>query len=103
MEWKQHSRSGSFKPASFLDEGIIQCFDAKNIEKAANTLYNDTDKLLMIVIDPLRIHAPVKKEIRNDIEQLIIQGNFSIDAIIDRIPIQKNKKGKFSIHVKHFD
>ncbi len=102
-EWKNLTDDGSFLPPSIEENGVIYTYEGKYIEQIANIEFSDASKLFLIVIDPLRINAPIKKAKKDSIEQLQIQGTFSIDAIIDRIPISKNKKGQFEINIKHFD
>ena len=102
-EWKQLTEKGTFEPLSMKEDGVIYTYEGKNIEAVANTEFLEATKLFLLVIDPLRIHAPIKKVKKDSIELLEIKGTFSIDAIIDRIPVSKNKKGKFEINIKHFD
>lgn len=102
-EWKKLTEEGSFQPSSMIENGVIHTYEGKNIEQVANTEFTESNKLFLLVIDPLRIHAPIKKVQRASIDHLEIQGTFSIDAIIDRIPVSKNNKGRFELNIKHFD
>lgn len=102
-EWKIYSSSGSFEPSSLIENGFIQCYNGKQVEKAANSFFRDEEELFLIVIDPLRIQVPIKSQKSGDEVYPNLYGAFSIDAIIDRILLKKGKKGTFSVHVKHFD
>jgi len=101
--WKNYTETGFYSPPELTELGYIQCFEGKYAETIANLHYNEFDNLLLLIIDPLRIHEPIKKEKSDDVEFLNVQGKFSIDAIIDRIPVKKSKKGDFNIRIKHFD
>ena len=103
LEWKQISSLGKFEPEYYKKEGHIRCFHGNQVEKAANDLFKDENELLLIVIDPLRIQVPLKNEKIGQETYPNLYGPFSIDAIIDRIPLKKSKKGTFSVLVKHFD
>lgn len=102
-DWKQYSQSGAFEPESLIEKGFIRCYQGDQVEKAANDNYIGIDELLLIVIDPLRIQVPIKREAENGITYPNLYGAFSIDAVIDRIPLKRSKKGKFSVQIKHFD
>lgn len=102
-EWKSYSAKGTFKPSTLSELGYIRCFHGKQIEEAVNKLYSEESNLFLIVLDPLRIQVPLKNEKIGNETYPNLYGEFSIDAVIDRIPLKKNKNGLFSILVKHFD
>lgn len=101
--WKLFTNSGFFTPDDLTEHGVIHCFEGKFAEQIANKNHQSSSQLLLLVIDPLRINVPIKKDIIEDIEFYKIQGKFSIDAIIDRIVMKKSKNGHFNVRVKHFD
>lgn len=102
-QWKTYSASGEFSPPEYEEAGYIRCYDSKEIEEAANLIFPQSDELFLIVIDPLRIHHPIKRTKTAQGEYLDIFGSFSIDAIIDKIPLKRSKNGRFFVHIKHFD
>lgn len=102
-DWRKVSEDGSFEPNSVKEHGHVRSFVGSEAEKIINHYYNDEDQVLLIVLDPLRIQSPVKKIEEDGFPFIAIQGAVSVDAIIDKIKLQKNKKGKFSVQVKHFD
>ncbi len=102
-EWKESTKTGFFCPNELNEDGYFKCYEGNIAEKVANLNYTASNKLLLLVIDPLRIHEPIKKEKNGDINYYSIVGKFTIDAIIDRITIKKSKKGLFNINIKHFD
>jgi uncharacterized protein (DUF952 family) len=102
-DWKSNTESGYFSPEYLTEKGFVECFEGKFAEQIANQVHSDSNQLLLLVIDPLRIHEPIKKEVSGELEYYRIQGKFSIDAIIDRIKLKKSKDGQFNVRIKHFD
>lgn len=98
-----YSASGMFSSPDFDETGYIRCFESKQVQTTANSIYPDQDQLFLIVIDPLRIQHPIKREKTEEGQFLNVYGCFSIDAVIDRILLKRNKNGEFSVHIKHFD
>lgn len=102
-EWKLYSGSGKFEPESLTEKGFIRCYQGKQVEKAANTEFPDADELYLIIIDPLRIQVPIKTENEDGETYLNLYGSFSIDAIVDRILLNRDNKRGYSVHIKHFE
>ena len=103
QDWKNYSSSGKFEPLELEESGYIRCYTGKQVEDAANANFEGLDDLFLIVIDPLRIHVPIKHEKDGDSKYPHLYGSFSIDAVIDRINLKRGKNGKYSVLVKHFD
>src|SRR5690554_4876854 len=101
--WKAISESGYFEPDSYKEEEIVYCFTGLVAEDFINRNFNEVDEVILVVIDPLRIESPIKKVKIDDLDFIAIQGTFSLDSIIDKIRLQKDKNGKFNVRVKHFD
>ncbi|MEX0608333.1 MAG: DUF952 domain-containing protein [Balneolaceae bacterium] len=102
-DWKRITETGSFEPDSFTENGQVKCFEGADAEKIVNLHFSESTTVLLLVIDPLRIQSPIKRFKEDDLSFIAIQGTFSIDAIIDKIKLKKNKNGSFSVKVKHFD
>ena len=102
-DWKPFTESGFFTPNTISDEGYIQCFEGKFAENIANTNHTELTQLLLLVIDPLRINVPIKKVTEGELVYYLLQGKFSIDAIIDRISLKKSNNGHFNVRIRHFD
>ncbi len=58
---------------------------------------------MLLVLDPLRIQEPIKHVKEEDLPLVAIKGSISIDTIIDRISLKKDKEGRFLVQVNHFD
>ncbi len=101
--WRTASSTGEYSPESLTTEGFIRCIPDKELEAYANSQFGPTDELLLIVIDPLRIQVPIKHEKVGDISYPLIYGSLSLDAIIEKIKLPRDNKGKFMISIKHYD
>lgn len=102
-DWKITTEDGQYEPTSYKEEGIVQCLTGDSLEAFLNKNFNEVENVMLVVIDPLRIEAPIKKMEKDGFHFVTIQGTFSLDAIIDKIPLEKDKEGKYSIKVKHYD
>lgn len=102
-DWKSSIKSGVFSPPGLKEEGVIRCITDDRLEMYANEQFKGDEQILLIVIDPLRIQAPLKEEKIDGIKYPLICGSISIDCVIDKIPLSKSKDGQYSISVKHFD
>jgi len=101
--WKEITTEGYFCPNSVNEFGYIKCIDEKSIEKYINS-DNFTDQdLLLVVIDPLRIKDSIINEKEGDIKIIKIKGKLTMDAIIDKIPLERNTNGKYALNIKHYD
>tara|TARA_B100000900_G_C20025422_1_gene491679 strand:- start:27 stop:425 length:399 start_codon:yes stop_codon:yes gene_type:complete len=119
-QWKKCSASGSIEPIQQEESKLIQIIEAytpSDIEEILNFKYVDQSDLLLIIVDPLRVQVPIKNELSdispNDAGHsfgnsksysvIHLHGKVSIDAVIDRIPIQRDKDGLFHIHIETID
>lgn len=102
-EWRQISQQERLKPASFEQDGSVDSFTGEHAEEIINHYFDEAEQLLLIVLDPLRIQSPIKRIKKDGFEFIAIQGEVKMDAIIDKIKLKADKKGSYSVHVKHFD
>lgn len=102
-EWRQISQQERLKPESFEQDGSVNSFTGEHAEEIINHYFDGSEQLLLIVLDPLRIQSPIKRIKADDFEFISIQGEVKMDAIIDKIKLTADNKGKYSVNVKHFD
>ena len=103
QEWKEYSGKGKLTTQNLVEKGYLLSYEGDSIQEAANLYFEGEQSLYLLVIDPLRIQHPVKKEKVPFGKEVRIYGAVSVDAVIDRIQIQRNKDEKFSLKIKHFD
>lgn len=102
-DWRSISEEGIIEPGRDNEGGYIRSFQGKEAEKIVNHFYQDEDSVMLLVLDPLRIQEPIKHIKEGELSLVAIKGSISIDTIIDKITLKKDKDGKFSVQVKHFD
>ncbi len=102
-EWRNISGNGTISPSVFNSDNQVRSFAGAQAEKIINKTFDGAETVLLIVLDPLRIQAPIKHIKEEGFEFVAIQGEVSIDAVIDKIDLKPDKEGKFSVKVKHFD
>lgn len=120
VQWKECSSRGFIEPNQHEGSKYIYSIEAYTpsvVEEILNFKFIDQNDLLLILIDPIRIQVPIKSELKylkpNTEEDIFgnskryqvvhLQGKISIDAVIDRIPIQKDVDGLFHVHIETID
>ncbi|MDZ7806896.1 MAG: hypothetical protein U5K71_07255 [Gracilimonas sp.] len=101
-DWREISQSEFIYSPEFSVDGNLRTFTGKDAEKIINEVYSG-EPLLLIVLDPLRIQAPIKHVKDNDLDYINILGEVTKDALIDKIVLKSSKEGKYSLDIKHFD
>ncbi|MFN1833876.1 DUF952 domain-containing protein [Balneola sp. MJW-20] len=101
--WKMYSDSGRYEPEELESEGAIICADGNNINEYLNSRFSDQNKILVLVLDPLRIQSPMKRVKTEGHDLVELTEAFSLDAIIDKITVGKDQDDQFKLSVRHFD
>lgn len=101
-DWREISQSEYIYSPEFSANGKSKTFTGKAAETILNKVYSG-EPLFLIVLDPLRIQAPIKHISENGIEYVEVLGEITKDALIDKIVLKSSKEGKYSLDVKHFD
>lgn len=102
-DWRNISGNGKIEPDTESDKNEIFTFTGDQAEAIINKKFEEEKQVLLIVFDPLRIQSPIKKTEIDGHTYIAIQGEVSLDAVIDKIKLKKGKNRQFSINVKHFD
>ena len=61
-EWARARAAGELRPPSLAAQGFVHCSDPGTVHLPANRLYAGRRDLLLLVIDPARVPAPVRWE-----------------------------------------
>lgn len=102
-EWRNVTENGTINPSVFSKDGQVRSFVGTHAEKIINHNFEGNETVLLVVLDPLRIQSPIKHIKEDGFEYVAIQGEVSMDTIIDKIDLKPDKKGVYSVNVKHFD
>lgn len=61
-DWETAQRLGEYRAASLASEGFIHCSTAEQILKVANFLYRGQSDLILLWLEPERVHAEIRWE-----------------------------------------
>ena len=101
--WKSFIESGKYEPEELDSTGAITCADGKNLNSYLNGSFPEDDKIMVLVLDPLRIQSPMKRHKSGTEERIMVKEAISLDAVIDKITVGKGDDGKFNMSVRHFE
>ena len=59
-DWESAQQSGEYRAESLASEGFIHCSTEEQVAPVANTFYPAQKGLLLLVIDPDRLSAPLQ-------------------------------------------
>lgn len=102
-EWRKITENRSINPSVLSEDSQVRAFVGTHAEKIINHNFEGDETVLLVVLDPLRIQSPIKHIKEDGFEYVAIQGEVSMDTIIDKIELEPDKNGRFSVQVKHFD
>lgn len=92
-DWADAQAAGEYRRStrgkSFDEVGFIHCSHAHQIDRIRDIVYGDaTEPLVVLAIDPDRLHAPVVDESLDGIGELFphIYGPVPLDAVVDVRP-----------------
>lgn len=97
-EWAPALSAGEYRPHSLQTEGFIHCSTDAQVLGVANSLYVDADDLVLLVIDPRILVAPLVYEDCYELGQEFphIYGALNVNAVVTVIPFPRDADGTFS-------
>lgn len=102
--WLATEKQGTYHADSLSVEGFIHCSKPSQIVGVANTFYHGQEGLVLLVIDPTRLQSKLKWEPPAEPEPTHageddlfphIYGPLNLDAVLDVLPFEPGKDGKF--------
>jgi uncharacterized protein (DUF952 family) len=91
-------QTGTYRADSLDTEGFIHCSTRDQVIWVANHLYHGKTALVLLVIDPDRVHAEIKYETVEGFGAFPhIYGELNADAIVQIIDFPPNSDGTFSL------
>ena len=102
-EWRQISNDGRLEETLGKTDESVRSFEGKHAEAIINHYFEGDEDVFLVVFDPLRIQVPIKRIKEDGFEMIWIKGAVSVDVIIDKVLLKPDKKGRYSVDVKHFD
>jgi uncharacterized protein (DUF952 family) len=102
-DWARAQRDGEYSTStigrSLADEGFIHASQATQVADVANNFYRGVpDELVLLVIDPDLVHAPIRYEHVPGVEDPFphIYGPLNPDAVVDARPFSLSPDGAFT-------
>ena len=101
-DWQAAQQSGSYvlstRDRTLEEVGFIHCSYANQVAGVANAIYRGEHHLVLLVIDPQRLTAPVRPEPPAPGMEAYphIYGPLNLDAVIEVRPYQPNEDGSFN-------
>ncbi|MER3432252.1 MAG: DUF952 domain-containing protein [Leptolyngbya sp. ERB_1_1] len=91
-------QSGTYRADSLDTEGFIHCSECDQAVWVANQFYRGKPELVLLVIDPDRVHAEIKYETVEGVGDFPhIYGELNADAIVQVIDFPPNADGSFTL------
>jgi uncharacterized protein (DUF952 family) len=99
--WQAAQRAGEFRMSTrgvtLEEEGFIHCSQPHQLRSVAEMFYGDLDDLVVLVIDPALVRAPVRYEAPDGGTEKYphIYGALPIAAVTDVIAVSRDHAGRF--------
>jgi uncharacterized protein (DUF952 family) len=105
-EWLQAEKAGEYRAPSLQTEGFIHCSTEKQVARVANSFYISRHGLVLLVIEPARLHPDLRWEPPahpnppadlppSDDLFPHIYGPINIDAVVRIVDYEPNAEGVF--------
>src|SRR5215510_1733757 len=100
-DWQDAQRSGSYelstRDRTLQEVGFIHCSYAHQAAGVANAIYQGEHDLVLLLIDPSRLTAPLQPEPPSPGMEAYphIYGPLSLDAVIQVLPYEPSADGAF--------
>jgi uncharacterized protein (DUF952 family) len=95
-EWEAADPAAAYVPAAFEHDGFVHCTDgAEEVALTANRFFSEeTDDVLVLVLERSRLSAPVRYE---DVREIYphVYGPIERDAIVDVYVMPREASGAF--------
>jgi uncharacterized protein (DUF952 family) len=97
--WLAAQDAGLYRANSLETEGFIHCSLPQQVVAVADGYYPGREGLVLLVIDPERLDAPVRFEDCYETGQDFphIYGPLNLDAVIDVLPFPPGPDGTFAL------
>jgi len=81
--WDEAARAGVYRVDTLATEGFIHCSEAHQVAEVANVRFRGREDLVLLWIDPARVHAEIQNEEASDGSGTFphIYGELNTDAV----------------------
>jgi uncharacterized protein (DUF952 family) len=97
--WKGALQTGEYTADSLTTEGFIHCSETHQVAWVANQRFRGRQDLVLLRIEPARLHARVVHENLEGGEQLFphVYGTIPVGAVVEVIPLRPGPTGEFDL------
>lgn len=83
--WSAAREKGYYEAPSLQSEGFIHCSKAEQVRGVLERYYSGQSNLLKLVIDPVRLAAPLKFELAPSVNEEFphVYGTINLDAVVN--------------------
>ncbi|MGQ9927271.1 MAG: DUF952 domain-containing protein [Chloroflexaceae bacterium] len=94
--WTAARAAGSYAADSLATEGFIHFSTRDQVLRVANTLFHGQTGLVLLVVDPARLSAPLRYEEAHPGEYFPhLYGPLNLDAVVAMYPFSPQPDGSF--------
>ena len=97
-EAREAQKAGDYVPVAFDREGFIHCSEPHQVAWVANQRFRGRSDLVLLHIDPARLHAPVRYENLEGGRELFphVYGPVPVSAVVKVTRLLPSESGEFS-------
>ena len=95
--WDAAQHAGEYRADSLSSEGFIHCSTPQQVLGPANAFYRGQLDLVLLVIDPAKLHAPLRYEVADHDLFPHVYGPLNLDAVINVVPFPPREDGAFAL------
>ncbi|QUQ69891.1 DUF952 domain-containing protein [Kutzneria sp. CA-103260] len=101
-EWDAAEQEGALVPASLDEVGFVHCSDLGTVSIPANAVFAGRDDLVLLVVDPAALDAPVRWEAGvpphpDGIWFPHVYGPINVEAVAAAVEFPPSADGKFQL------
>lgn len=99
QEWESALANGFYAPKSLKTDKFIHCSTKTQVVNVANFLYRGQKELVLLYIDPDKVHSEIIYEDLYEAGELYphIYGSLNTDAVLKAVSFSSDSDGKFHL------
>jgi uncharacterized protein (DUF952 family) len=97
VDWERALADGAYRADSLASQGFIHASNAGQVSGSANRFFRGRSGLVVLRIDPERVHSPIRREPSADSDEPFphIHGPLNLDAVIEATLLEPDARGVF--------
>ncbi len=96
-KWQRAQRVGAYSAASLRSAGFIHCSGRTQVVRVANAFYRGKRNLVLLVIEPAKVSAPIRHERVDGGRFPHIYGPLNLDAAVQVVDFAPRADGTFAL------